>query len=71
VGLVDLWRLTHGNESREYSWVSAPGNGFRIDDAFANDIYVRQVRPVCHYDHDTRLQTLTDHSALIVTCGTQ
>jgi exonuclease III len=76
-GLVDVWRLTPGDDAREYSYVSAPGkvsmagNGFRIDHAFANDAYMRQMRPVCHYDHKTREWVggarLTDHSALIVT----
>jgi exodeoxyribonuclease III len=69
VGLIDLWRLTQGGEAREYSWLSTPGNGFRIDHAFANDIYLRQMRPVCHYDYNTRLRKLTDHSALIVANG--
>ena len=46
------------------------GNGFRIDHAFANRVYVRQMSPVCHYDHRTRARVdgkrLTNHSALIV-----
>jgi exonuclease III len=77
-GLVDLWRLTHGDEAREYSYVSAPGklskdgNGFRIDHAFANGTYVQQLSPACHYDHQTRIKVngkrLSNHSALIVTC---
>jgi exonuclease III len=76
-GLVDLWRLTHGDGAREYSYVSAPGkvskvgNGFRIDHAFGNNAYMRQTRPVCHYDHQTRQRVdgkrLSDHSSLIVT----
>lgn len=76
-GLVDLWRCTNGDEAREYSYFSAPGkvslvgNGFRIDHAFANGAYMRQMRPVCHYDHQTRTRVngkrLTNHSALIVT----
>ena len=69
--LVDLWRLSHGERPQEYSWLSAPGNGFRIDHAFANDTFVRQMQPACHYDHNTRLKKMTDHSALIVTCGAQ
>ena len=76
-GLVDVWRLTHGDEAREYSYMSAPGkvsvagNGFRIDHAFANDACMRQMRPDCHYDHQTRTRVdgrrLSDHSALIMT----
>jgi exodeoxyribonuclease-3 len=69
VGLIDLWRLTHVEGAQEYSWLSAPGNGFRIDHAFANEIFVREMQPVCHYDHGTRIKELTDHSALIVACG--
>jgi exodeoxyribonuclease III len=78
VGLVDLWRLTHGNEAREYSWMSAPGrvskvsNGFRIDHAFANQTCLAQMQPECRYDHQTREKVngkyeISDHSAVIVT----
>jgi exonuclease III len=77
-GLVDLWRLTHGDEAREYSWASPPGNvskvsnGFRIDHAFANKTFLRQTTSECHYDHRTRVKVngkyeISDHSALIVT----
>ena len=73
--LVDLWRLTHGNGAREFSYMSADGNGFRVDHAFGNDVFVRQFQPVSHYDHSTRItgvadeRPLTDHSALIVALG--
>ena len=76
-GLVDLWRLTNGDDAREYSWMSAEGrvsksgNGFRINHAFANNAYLRQMRPICHYDHRTRVKVngkykMSDHSALVL-----
>jgi exonuclease III len=71
-GLVDLWRLEHGDKS-EWSWYSPKSttrqsNGFRIDHAFANAAF-RERFPVirCAYDHAPRDMKLTDHSALVLT----
>ena len=64
-GLVDLWRVEHG-EKREWSWRS-PLNGFRVDHAFANPAFRRRFPAMhCMYDHATRETGLTDHSALIL-----
>lgn len=64
-GLIDLWRRTNGMAAREWSWLSVPGNGFRIDHAFANDAYLRGRKVSCFYDHSTRSVGISDHSALV------
>jgi exonuclease III len=66
--LLDLWRHTH-SDTREWSWLSNSGNGFRIDHALVNRDFLDQLRPVCTYDHQTRESGLTDHSALIIEVG--
>jgi len=64
-GLVDLWRIEHG-EKREWSWRSAL-NGFRVDHALANAAFRRRFPKMhCMYDHAPRETGLTDHSALIL-----
>jgi exodeoxyribonuclease III len=64
-GLLDLWRLTNG-ASREWTWHSTRGNGFRIDHAFGNDAFIASANPVCAYDRQARDDRLTDHSAVVV-----
>ena len=65
VGLVDLWRLRHG-EGRDWTWRSAK-NGFRIDHAFGNQEFLnRYPNFQCEIDHEPRLARLTDHSAIIL-----
>jgi exodeoxyribonuclease-3 len=64
-GLVDLWRLRHG-ERRDWTWRSAK-NGFRIDHAFGNQVFLKRYPNFrCEIDHEPRLVKLTDHSAIIV-----
>lgn len=67
-GYVDLWRDAHPL-SREYSWFSNTGNGFRIDHAFARPVLAGQVSR-CEFDHAPRISGETDHSAIIVDIGT-
>jgi exonuclease III len=63
-GLIDQWRLQHGMSAREYTWRSKQ-NGFRIDHAFGNEVFVSRYEPLqCDYDHSTREGKLSDHSAL-------
>jgi exonuclease III len=65
-GLVDLWRLEHGDR-REWSWRSSI-NGFRVDHAFANAAFRKKFSNIrCFYDHAPRDMKLTDHSALVLT----
>ncbi|OQW99596.1 MAG: hypothetical protein BWK73_50205 [Thiothrix lacustris] len=63
-GLVDSWRNRHPS-TKEFSWYSNRGNGFRIDHAFSNseaDGLIEQV----YYDHKPREAKITDHSALVI-----
>jgi exonuclease III len=64
-GLSDLWRLTNG-VSREWTWRSSKGNGFRIDHAFGNGAFVAAATAICTYDRLARETGLTDHSAIVV-----
>ena len=64
LGWTDTWR-SRNPTTKEFSWFSAAGNGFRIDHAFASpglDARILGVR----YDHSVRESGLSDHSALIV-----
>jgi exodeoxyribonuclease III len=65
-GLVDLWRRTFGTGVCEWSWLSR-ANGFRIDHAFGNELFIQLMRPICVYDHTPRENKITDHSAIVVT----
>jgi exonuclease III len=68
-GLIDQWRRQHGQAAREYTWRSRQ-NGFRIDHAFGNEAFVSRYEPLqCDYDHSTRENKLSDHSALILRSG--
>lgn len=58
----DLWRNGDRQDTREFTWLSNAGNGFRIDHALATDDIVAMVQD-CSYEHATR-PALTDHSAL-------
>jgi len=63
-GFIDSWRTRHPS-SKEFSWQSNLGNGFRIDHILSNaeaDSLISRV----YYDHTPRLTGITDHSALIV-----
>jgi exodeoxyribonuclease III len=64
-GLSDLWRLRNG-VSREWTWRSSKGNGFRIDHAFGDGAFIAAVTAICTYDHRARETGLTDHSAVVV-----
>ena len=65
----DLFRELHG-EKREYTWYSANGgNGFRLDQGFANRPFRRWVQAVGHFwgGDGSRREQLSDHAALIIT----
>lgn len=63
-GLVDSWRNRHP-DTREFSWYSTHGNGFRIDQVFSSpeaEVLIERV----YYDHRPRQTKATDHSALVL-----
>lgn len=61
--LKDVWRTRHPDRS-EYSWLSPRlRKGFRLDHVFADARLLAGVVR-CVYLHETRLQRLSDHSAL-------
>ena len=60
--LTDVFRHRHG-DAVEYSWVGRTGDGYRYDHAFCS-AHLRHLVSGCEYLHDTRLDKLTDHSAL-------
>jgi hypothetical protein len=64
IGFCDLWRRRNP-ETREFSWYSTRGNGFRIDHAFLSPPLAARAGHI-RYSHDERLAGLSDHSPLIV-----
>lgn len=64
LGFIDTWRLQHPQE-REPSWVSGRGNGFRLDYAYLASQH-HECLDRAWFDHSTRIDKITDHSALIV-----
>lgn len=64
-GMVDSWR-SRNRDTKEYSWLSHAGNGFRIDHAFSTGAQDKLVKSV-NYSHVEREQKVSDHSALMVT----
>jgi exodeoxyribonuclease-3 len=63
-GWVDCWRRRNP-VTREYSWFSSHGNGFRIDHAFASPELHDRVSADC-YSHGERESSESDHSILVV-----
>lgn len=64
VGLVDSWRTRHPT-TKEFSWFSSQGNGFRIDHVFCSELLEQKVSNI-EYIHSPRESKITDHSALVV-----
>lgn len=64
LGWVDAWRQTHPR-SREFTWFSHRGRGFRLDHAFLSPACAPRLR-AAWFDHAVRKTGATDHSALIV-----
>jgi len=64
-GMVDVFRLLHGYERQDVSWVfhtrAARRAGFRLDHVIASP----ELNPVwCDYQHGWREGGLSDHSAI-------
>jgi exodeoxyribonuclease III len=64
LGYVDAWRKLNG-DSREFSWYSAQGAGFRLDHAFISPALLPRLA-CCRYAHEPRKMGLSDHSALLL-----
>ncbi len=62
LGYRDVYRELHP-ESREFSWFSRSGNGFRIDAAWASPGLARRVRSV-EYSQMERESGVSDHAPL-------
>jgi exodeoxyribonuclease-3 len=62
VGLIDSWR-TRNPATKEFSWFSSQGNGFRIDHAFCSESLDQEVLTI-EYLHSPREMRFSDHSAL-------
>jgi exodeoxyribonuclease III len=64
LGLIDSWR-SRNSDSKEFSWYSSAGNGFRIDHVFSTLALDQEVKCI-GYDHTPRIEGETDHSAMYV-----
>ena len=64
---VDAWRFIHA-DSKEYSWFSHQGNGYRYDHNYIHENLVPVVKS-CDYLHDWRLRKLSDHSPMLLELG--
>jgi len=64
MGYSDAWREKNP-ESRQFSWFSHEGGGFRIDHAFVSRTLAPRVS-ACWYSHKERESGLSDHSALML-----
>lgn len=63
-GVIDSWR-SRNPETKEFSWYSNHGNGFRIDHVFSSRDADAKIQSV-YYDQTPREEGVTDHSALVV-----
>ncbi len=65
-GWSDLWRDRHPAD-REFTWYSAKGNGFRLDQAFASPAVESAVAHI-RYDWGDggREARLSDHAAILM-----
>lgn len=61
-GLIDAFRRCHGDHV-EHSWVGRTGDGYRYDHAFSS-ASLRDGVARCGYEHQVRLDKLSDHSAM-------
>ena len=61
-GMPDAFRHLHGG-SKEFTWYSHAGNGFRIDH-FMVSTNLLSVLNSCHYNHDPRIEKASDHSTM-------
>lgn len=71
LGWHDVFRRLHGNR-RVYTWYSpTAGNGFRLDQAFANDALLPHIRAMDYLwgidpTNPVRRDALSDHAAILL-----
>jgi exodeoxyribonuclease-3 len=63
-GFTDAWRHLHPR-TRDYTWFSAKGNGFRLDYVFLGQALLPSLR-VARHVHAVRERGDSDHAALVV-----
>lgn len=65
-GRIDLYRQQHGEDAREFTWISPRSQrGFRYDHALADSAVVDRLTGFT-YDHKVRESGLSDHSGLVL-----
>lgn len=64
IGYVDAFKHCNPNRN-EYSWVGRTNDGYRYDYCFVSKKLANRIVN-CKFIHDTRLNHLTDHSALFL-----
>jgi len=64
-GWVDAWR-SRNKDKREFTWISTKQkNGFRYDHALVSPMLNQNITSI-QYNHEVRLNGVSDHSLLIV-----
>ncbi len=64
-GWIDAWRSRNKNK-REFTWISTKQhNGFRYDHALVTEGFNSKIIDI-RYDHEVRLDKLSDHSLLLI-----
>ena len=66
-GYADAFRLLHG-QTKEYSWFSHQGNGFRYDHTYVHP-HLKPIVKACYYLHEWRQNGFSDHSPMVLELG--
>lgn len=66
-GMSDAFRFVN-SDVEEYSWYSHQKNGYRYDHIYIDDT-LKPIVKNCYYDHSTRSEGLSDHSAMFLELG--
>lgn len=63
-GTIDAFRYFQPT-SKEFSWYSNSGNGFRIDHFWLMNFHENEIKD-CSYIHEPRVDKISDHSMMIL-----